>query len=290
LSRLIRRYLRAHGYGSRIEKKRREPEAESLVVIDSHCHIAGPEFAADLDAVVSRAREAGLVGALVILAADDEPEVQQSSEVSRRWPGVRFSIGVHPHAAGKFEMDPETAAHAVQRVIDRQPLTRAVGEIGLDYHYDFSPREVQQEVFRQQIRLARRIGRPVVIHTREAEEDTFRILDEERARDVGGVFHCFTGDREMARRGLDMGFHLSLAGIVTFPRALELKEVARVCPLDRLLVETDSPFLAPVPHRGSRNEPAHVRRVVEVIADLRGTTAEAVASATRENFERLFVP
>ena len=259
-------------------------------MIDSHCHIAGPEFAADLDAVVSRAREAGLVGALVILAADDEPEVQQALEVGRRWPGVRFSIGVHPHAAGKFATEPEAAAHVVKRAIAAQPLTRAVGEIGLDYHYDFSPREIQQEVFRQQIRLARQIGRPIVIHTREAEADTFRILDDEQARDVGGVFHCFTGDREMARRGLDMGFHISLAGIVTFPRALELQEVARVCPLDRLLVETDSPFLAPVPHRGTRNEPAHVGRVVEVIADLRGMTAEAVASATQQNFERLFVP
>ena len=174
--------------------------------------------------------------------------------------------------------------------MDAQPLSRAIGEIGLDYHYDFAPRDVQQQVFREQIRLAHRLKRPIVIHTREAEDDTFRILTEERASEIGGVFHCFTGDRDMARRALDIGFHLSLAGIVTFPRALELKEVARMVPLDRLLVETDSPFLAPVPHRGNRNEPAHVARVAEVIAELRNTSAEAVAKATGENFGRLFVP
>jgi TatD DNase family protein len=197
---------------------------------------------------------------------------------------------VHPHAAGKFASDPEDAARQVNGAIDSQPLSRAVGEIGLDYHYDFAPRDVQQQVFREQIRLARRLKRPIVIHTREAEDDTFRILAEERASELGGVFHCFTGDRAMARRALDIGFHVSLAGIVTFPRALELKNVARMLPLDRLLIETDSPFLAPVPHRGKRNEPAHVARVAEVIAELRTTTVESVSAATSENFDRLFVP
>jgi TatD DNase family protein len=260
------------------------------VLIDSHCHIAGPEFVEDLDQVISRAHAAGVSRAFVILAADDQPELDQANQVSARWGDVRFSIGVHPHAAGKFEADPEEAAREVSRAIDAQPLSRAIGEIGLDYHYDFAPREVQQQVFREQIRLAHRLKRPIVIHTREAEGDSFRILTEERASEIGGVFHCFTGDRDMARRVLDIGFHLSLAGIVTFPRALELKEVARMVPLDRLLIETDSPFLAPVPYRGKRNEPAHVARVAEVIADLRNTSAEAVAEATRENFDRLFVP
>ena len=258
--------------------------------VDSHCHIAGPEFAADLDAVVERARAAGLSHALVILAADDDPELQQASAVTRTWPAVRYSIGVHPHAAGKFADDPARAAIAVREAIEAQPLNRAVGEIGLDYHYDFSPRDVQQEVFRAQIRLARTLGLPITIHTREAEDDTFAILHEERAPETGGVFHCFTGDRDMARRALDIGFHLSLAGIVTFPRALELHEVAKMVPLDRLLVETDSPFLAPVPHRGKRNEPAHVTRVVEVIAELRGQTTETVAVAAAANFVRLFNP
>src|SRR5687767_12848848 len=259
-------------------------------MLDSHCHIAGPEFTDDLDAVVGRAREAGLAHALVILAADDEPELAQAAAVSARWPEVRFSIGVHPHAAGKFADDPARAARDVDAAIAAQPLTRGLGEIGLDYHYDFAPRDVQQEVFRRQIGLARERRLPIVIHTREADEDTFRILAEEGARDVGGVFHCFTGDRDMARRAVDIGFHVSLAGIVTFPRALELKEVARILPLDRLLIETDSPFLAPVPFRGKRNEPAHVVRVAEVVGELRGTSAREIAGAALENFRRLFLP
>jgi TatD DNase family protein len=260
------------------------------LLIDSHCHIAGPEFANDLDEVVARARDAGLSGALVVLAADDERELKQAREVAARWPQVRFTIGVHPHAAGPFATNPEAAAGLARDAIASQPLSRAVGEIGLDYHYDFSPRGAQQEVFRHQIRLARQLNRPLVIHTREADDDTIRILVEEGAGEIGGVFHCFTGDRHMARRGLDLGFHLSLAGIVTFPRATELKEVARMVPLDRLLVETDSPFLAPVPHRGTRNEPARVVRVAAAIADLRGITFDEVAEVTRANFERVFTP
>jgi TatD DNase family protein len=256
-------------------------------MIDSHCHIAGPEFVEDFENVVSRARTT-LAGALVILAADDRPEVERAAVVATAWPEVRFSIGVHPHAAGKYGDDPTQAARDVAHAIDGQPLTRGLGEIGLDYHYDFAPREVQQQVFREQIRLASMRRLPIVIHTREAEDDTFRILADEQA--VTGVFHCFTGDRNMARRALDIGFHISLAGIVTFPKALELKEVARMVPLDRLLVETDSPFLAPVPHRGGRNEPTHVVRVAEVIAELRGVEVAAIEKATDENFRRLFNP
>jgi TatD DNase family protein len=259
-------------------------------MIDSHCHLAGDEFTSDLGDVVGRAKDAGLSGALVILGAEDTAEIGRASVVSNAWDSVRFSVGVHPHQAGEFAADPAGAARQTHAVIESQPLSRAVGEIGLDYHYDFSPRDVQQRVFREQIQLAMRLRLPIVIHTREADADTFRILDEEAAREIGGVFHCFTGDREMARRCLDIGFHVSLAGIVTFPRALELKEVARMVPLDRLLIETDSPFLAPVPHRGKRNEPAHVARVAEVIAELRGTTVEAIAEATQGNHVRLFNP
>jgi TatD DNase family protein len=259
-------------------------------VIDSHCHLAGEEFTSDLGEVVGRARNAGVSGALVILGAEDGAELVRAANVSGAWDQVRFSVGVHPHQAGQFADDPSQAARQAHVAIDAEPLSRAVGEVGLDYHYDFAPREVQQQVFREQIRLAGRLSLPIVIHTREAEEDTFRILEEERARDIGGVFHCFTGDREMAKRCLDIGFYLSLAGIVTFPRSLELKEVAKMVPLDRLLIETDSPFLAPVPHRGKRNEPAHVARVAEVIADLRATTAEAIANATHQNHVRLFNP
>ena len=259
-------------------------------MIDSHCHIAGPEFIEDLDEVIARAMGAGVTQALVILAADDDAEIRQATEVASRWSGVRFSIGVHPHAAGKFTGDPDDAARRVGSAIDAQPLTRGLGEIGLDYHYDFSPRDIQQTVFRRQIGLARERRLPIVIHTREAEDDTFRILEEEEAGDVPVVLHCFTGTREMARRALAAGFYISLAGIVTFPRADELREVARMVPLDRLLIETDSPFLAPVPLRGKRNEPANVGRVAEVIAETRGTTRAEVEQATGTNFVKVFAP
>ena len=259
-------------------------------MVDSHCHIAGPEFAEDLDAVVARARAAGLVHAMVILAADDEPELRRAEYVRYHWPDVRFSIGVHPHAAGKYAADPGGAVRDVENAMADQPLTRGLGEIGLDYHYDFAARDVQQEVFRRQIALARERRLPIVIHTREAEGDTFDILHEQQAGEIGGVFHCFTGDRAMARRALDIGFHVSLAGIVTFPRAAELQEVARLVPLDRLLIETDSPFLAPVPHRGTRNEPAHVVHVAEAIGKLRGEAPDDVAAAALHNFRRLFNP
>ena len=258
------------------------------MLVDSHCHIAGPEFVEDLDHVISRAREAGVGRAFVILAADDEPELQQANEVSARWGDVRFSIGVHPHAAGKFASDPEEAARQVGRALDAQPLSRAIGEIGLDYHYDLAPRDVQQQVFREQIRLAGRLKLPIVIHTREAEDDTFRILTEERASVIGGVFHCFTGDRSMARRALDIGFHVSLAGIVTFPRALELKEVARMVPLDRLLVETDSPFLAPQRLRGTDNAPENVVITLAELASVRDEPLELLADATVSNAEAAF--
>ncbi len=259
-------------------------------MIDTHCHIAGEEFTADLDAVIARARATGLGRAFVVLAAEDDAELARAPEVAARWPEVRFAIGIHPHSAGPFGDAPLRAVEAVEVAIAAQPLTRALGEIGLDYHYDFSPRDAQQQVFRAQIGLARRLGLPLVLHTREAEDDTFAILEAEGAGEVGGVFHCFTGDRAMARRALEAGFSLSLSGIVTFPKALELREVARLVPADRLLIETDSPYLAPVPHRGSRNEPALVVHVAEVIAELRGTTAQAVGRDVAENFERLFKP
>ncbi len=259
-------------------------------MIDSHCHLAGSEFADDLVEVVARATTGGLQGAFVILAADDVGELARAGAVAAAWPAVRFSIGVHPHAAGSYADDGARCAGDVAAAIASQPSARAVGEIGLDYHYDFSPREAQQLVFRAQLGLARALGLPIVLHTREAEDDTFRILEDEQASSVGGVFHCFTGDRVMARRALDAGFHISLSGIVSFPRATELHEVARMVPLDRLLIETDSPYLAPVPFRGRRNEPVHALRVAEVVAELRGEPTEKVCAAASHNFTRLFVP
>ena len=259
-------------------------------MIDSHCHLAGKEFVADLQAVIQRAEAAGVTGALVIVAADDAAEYARAAGVVEAWPGVRLSIGVHPHAASAFADDPGQAARLVEERLAGAEASRAIGEIGLDYHYDFAPRDVQQAVFRTQVGLARRLRLPIVIHTREAEEDTFGSLAEEAAGEVSGVFHCFTGDRAMARRALDAGFHLSLSGIATFPRAAELHEVARSVPLDRLLIETDSPFLAPVPHRGTRNEPGRVVQVAEAVARLKQVSVAEVEAATRENFIRLFNP
>lgn len=258
-------------------------------MIDSHCHLADDAFAGDLEAVVTRAREAGVTGALCILSAGDENESAAAARLRALWPDVRFSVGVHPHVAGRFAGAAGRAVEAVRRGIGAEGAC-AVGEIGLDYHYDFSPREVQREVFEAQVALARELGVPVVIHTREAADDTFEVLECAGGRQVRGVFNCFTGDAAMARRALDIDFHVSLSGIVSFPRAAALREVAVMLPAERLLIETDSPYLAPVPHRGKRNEPAFVARVAEVVADARGTSAEEIAALATRNFERLFGP
>jgi TatD DNase family protein len=256
-------------------------------VIDSHCHLAGEEFVADLDAVVARAREAGLRTAVCILGAADAGESGRAAAVRRAWPGVRFATGIHPHHAGEFAGAIDRAVATVRASAAREGAC-AIGEIGLDYHYDLSPRDVQQEVFRAQVTAARELRLPIAIHTREATEDTFRILREEGAGEIRGVFHCFTGDEAMAREALDLGFHLSFAGIVTFPRADSLREAARITPADRLLAETDSPYLAPVPYRGKRNEPAHVARIYQALADIRGVPVADLVRQVAANFEAVF--
>jgi TatD DNase family protein len=262
----------------------------TAVLIDSHCHLADDVFAADLDAVVERAGAAGLERALVVLAAGDGKESAQARRVEDLWPDVRFAIGVHPHQAHEFAEAPARAADVVRRQFAETAGARAIGEIGLDYHYDFSPRAVQQRVFRSQVALARELRRPIVIHTREADDDTIAILREEGRGDVTGVLHCFTGGPALARAGLDLGFYISLSGIVTFPKAAELRETLRAVPLDRALIETDSPFLAPAPHRGKRNEPAYVARVADALAALHAVPREDVCRQTTANFHALFRP
>jgi TatD DNase family protein len=226
----------------------------------------------------------------VILEAGNAGEEAQATRIEGLWPETRFAVGVHPHQAHEFSDEPDRAAAVVRAQLDATPAARAVGEIGLDYHYDFSPRDVQHAVFRAQIRLAREQSRPIVVHTREADADTLSILREEGRGDIGGVLHCFTGSPELARAGLDLGFHISLAGIITFPKATALRDTARMIPLDRLLTETDSPFLAPVPFRGKRNEPAHVASVVSTLAELHGLDARDLAERTAANFCALFRP
>jgi TatD DNase family protein len=256
-------------------------------MLDSHCHLAGPEFVEDLDAVVARAVAAGLTTAICILGAEDDQESARASAVRTAWPAVRFSTGIHPHHAGAFAGEVDRAIATVRRSVAREGAC-AIGEIGLDYHYDLSPRNVQQEVFRAQIATARELRLPVVIHTREATEDTFQILRDEGAGNIRGVFHCFTGDAAMARSALDLGFYLSFAGIVTFPRSDALRAAAKITPADRLLAETDSPYLAPVPFRGKRNEPAHVARIYQTLASVREMPVEELTPQVRENFEALF--
>ena len=257
-------------------------------MIDSHCHLADEAFETDLDAVVSRARDAGVRGALCILDATNEAEAARATRVSEVWPEVRFAVGVHPHQAGRFTDRLDEVEEHLRRAIDARAGSCAVGEIGLDYHYDFAPREVQREVFRRQIGVARERDYPIVIHTREADDDTFSLLEEPSAAGVRGVFHCFTGGPEMAKRALALGFHLSFSGIATFKSADAIREAAALVPDDRLLVETDAPYLAPVPHRGQRNEPAWVASVVERLAALRAVSVDELRQQTTRTFGTLF--
>jgi TatD DNase family protein len=256
-------------------------------MIDSHCHLADEAFEADLDQAIGRARAAGVTEALCILSAGDEAEAARARGVRSRWDGVRFATGVHPHGAGAFAGRADASAE-LTRTHAAGFAACGIGEIGLDYHYDFAPRDVQQTVFAAQLALAREQQLPVIIHTREATDDTFAILKD--AGGIRGVFHCFTGDVSMARRALDIGFYVSYAGIVTFPKASDLRDTIKIVPADRLLIETDSPYLAPAPHRGKRNEPAYVGRVLDSLAAARGDRVEDLDAQVTANFRRLFGP
>ena len=255
----------------------------TFALVDSHCHIDMPQFDADRDEVVARARAAGVVEMLVVGGVDEVSGHRRALEVAGRF-GLPATAGVHPHEA-RIATD---AVYDELRDLAREGRIVAIGEIGLDFHYDHSPRDVQREVFRRQIRLALEVGLPIVVHTREADGSTVDILEAEGAAEAGGVIHCFTGGLELARRALDLGFLISFSGIVAFPRAEVIQQVAREVPEDRLLIETDAPFLAPPPHRGKRNEPAFVMDVAKKVAALRGMTAEAVAAASTASYARLF--
>ncbi|MBP7778969.1 MAG: TatD family hydrolase [Acidobacteria bacterium] len=260
-------------------------------MIDSHCHLAGEEFVTDLEAVVGRARAAGLERLLVIVAAEDDAEWDRARALAATWDGIDLATGVHPHHAHLFAAEPASAAALVARRLDACQSLMAIAEIGLDYHYDFSPPDVQKAVFRAQLELAQARNLPVAIHTREAEADTLALIREaQEAAPLAGVFHCFTGDPAAAARAAASGFYLSFAGILTFPRAVELRAALKGVPLDRLLVETDAPYLAPVPHRGKRNEPAWVQVTLEAAARERGMTVEELARIVSGNYDRLFRP
>jgi TatD DNase family protein len=242
-----------------------------------------PQFDADRDAVVARAREAGVETMLVVGGVDEEGGHRRALRVADEL-GLPVSAGVHPHEARLFDESvfDELAGLA------REGRIVAIGEVGLDFHYDHSPRPVQREVFRRQVRLAREVGLPLIVHTREADEETAAILAEEGAGEAGGVIHCFTGGLALAQAALDLGFLISFSGIVAFPRAETIQEVARTVPADRMLVETDAPFLAPPPYRGKRNEPAYVARTAEKVAELWGLPVDEVGEITTENARRFF--
>ena len=255
--------------------------------VDSHAHIDGEEYDADRDEVVARAREAGVCAILNVGTGDPHSgSLERAVETAERYAGVYAAVGVHPHDARLFD---DAAEERLISLTTKSPRVIAWGEIGLDFHYDNSPREVQREVFARQLRLARRAGLPVVIHTREADEETIEVLRAEWS-DAGlpGIIHCFGGEQPLADGALELGFYISFAGNLTFKKAEPLRDVARKIPPARLLVETDCPYLTPVPFRGRRNEPAHVVETARCLAELHGVGVEEMGRLTAENFSRLF--
>ena len=252
------------------------------MLVDAHCHLTGTHLAADqVEATLDRARAAGVEGFIAV--GTDLEDSRAVLELTRRAPEIQASLGVHPHEAKSW--DPEVEAGLLELLAD--PSVRFVGETGLDWHYDLSPRDLQETAFRAQIRLAKALKKPLMIHTREAPEATLRILREEGADSVRGIIHCFTEDKAFAAGALDLGFFLSFSGIVTFKKAEAIREVAAWAPEDRILVETDAPFLAPVPYRGKPNEPGFVRYTADQVAALRGITSLRLAELTTRNLEAL---
>jgi TatD DNase family protein len=253
------------------------------MLFDTHCHLDSRSFPAGADEVLSRARSAG-VERFAVIGVGSLEAARGAAELAERRADVIATVGVHPHDAKTLD----DALEAELRALLGRPRVRALGEVGLDYHYEHSSRDVQGAVFRRMVALARSVKKPLVIHTRSAPDETLAILEGEGARDVGGIIHCFSEDRRFATRALDLGFYLSFSGILTFKNAHSVHEVARVAPADRILVETDSPYLAPVPVRGKKCEPAFVVHTAKRLAELRSTPLAEVETQTSENAARAF--
>lgn len=250
------------------------------MLVDSHCHLNYDDFAGETQLIIDRAREAGVSTFLTInTRLNEAPELIELAEANA---DIFCTIGVHPHDAKDY-----VGSDLISQLshLATHPKVVGLGETGLDYHYDNSPRDQQQIAFQAHIEVGKTQNLPLVIHTREADEDTVRLL---KGQNIRGVFHCFSGSKDLARQALDLGFFISFSGIITFKKAEELREIVAWAPMDRILIETDAPFLAPVPHRGQRNEPAFVREVAQKVADIRGLTFEAVAEKTSDNFFCLF--
>ncbi|MFN8001489.1 MAG: TatD family hydrolase [Acidobacteriota bacterium] len=257
--------------------------------IDSHAHLDVPKYDTDRAEVIARARAAGIELMLEICGSDvAEGSLPKGLKLVQEYPFIYGAIGVHPHEASLYD----DALEQTLLGLSQQEKIIGWGEIGLDYHYDHSPREVQRQVFRRQLELALERRLPVIIHTREAEDDTCQILRDtwfaNGGGEIGGIIHCFTSTQALADEALAMGFHISFSGILTFKTAEDLRDVARSVPLDRLLIETDCPYLAPLPHRGKRNEPAFVVHTAERLAEVKGVSTEEIAQVTSANFRRLF--
>jgi len=253
-------------------------------LIDSHCHLDSPEFDSDRDEVIQRALDAGIEKMVAIGTGQGPPDLEAGVRLADRYELFYATAGVHPHDAAK-------ASPADLRRLEEllaHPKVIAVGEIGLDYHYDFSPRDTQKSVFIEQMSIAAAARKPIVIHTREAWDDTLALIEQHwKPAGLPGIMHCFSGGPAEARRALELGFYLSFGGIVTFPKALDVQAAAREIPTDRILVETDAPYLAPVPKRGKRNEPALVVHTARKLAELRSISFEDICRVTTENFRKL---
>jgi TatD DNase family protein len=258
-----------------------------MTLVDSHCHLDDRQFDGDREAVIDRALAAGIKWMLAVGSGDGPPDLEAGIRLAETHDAIFATVGVHPHDARKATL--ETFRKLADLLL--RPRVVAMGEIGLDYHYDNSPREQQRGVFIRQMHLAQEARKPIVIHTREAWDDTFRLLHAHwKPSGLSGIMHCFSGGPEEAKQAIEMGFLLSFGGIVTYPKALRVQQAAKSAPLDCLLVETDAPYLAPVPKRGKRNEPAFVVETARKLADLRGESFEKLSAATTANFVKLCLP
>ncbi len=253
-------------------------------MIDSHCHVDSDQFDGDRDAVIARALAVGVTTMLAIGTGEGPPDLDAAIRLADAHACFLATVGVHPHSALRVE----PATYPALSELARHPKCVAIGEIGLDYHYDFAPRNVQQEVFVRHLKMARELGLPVVIHTREAWADTMAILREHWDPALGGIFHCFSEGVAEAEEALAMNFCFGFGGVVTYPKAEKLRDAASFVPLDRILLETDAPYLAPVPFRGKRNEPAYVVETAKRLAALRGVTVSELDELTTANFRRVF--
>jgi len=255
-----------------------------LPIVDSHCHLDFEDFHDDLPAVMDRARAAGIVAMVCVGAGGDLATAERAAALASKEPDVFAAVGIHPHDAAKITPD----FWPVLEKLAKAPRVVGIGETGLDYYYDHSPRQVQREVFVRFLELSVWANLPIICHVRDAHEDAIEVLRAGPIPSAGGVIHCFTGNAEQARAYLDLGLYLSFSGVITFKKAEDVRQAAAMAPADRILVETDAPYLAPVPHRGRRNEPAFVQQTLEALAQIRGMSLELAAETTTANAFRLF--